>query len=159
LFQRATKTKRLKKVFGRNAYIIRGLLDVIGYKPGDIKIKINGEDVYNGKIWAGQIANTPTTGGGKVYIEGADPRDGELTFVYIPMENARRRQLPGLVSDLTDFANLPEAEVVRGVKTFELEGEVDLGYCGENIGRVNHVYGKILEGALTVLMPSDCAPA
>ncbi|TRO61940.1 hypothetical protein E2P64_00190 [Candidatus Bathyarchaeota archaeon] len=160
LFQRATKTKRLKKIFGKNAYIIRGLMDVAGYRPKDIRIKLNGDVFYEGKIWAGQIANTPTTGGGKVYMEGVDPRDGELSFVYLPVENAKRRELPGLISDLTDMVNMPQVRTIRGVRTFEIEsidpGDcVDVAYCGENIGRVNHVYGEVIKGALPVLVPSE----
>ncbi|GEM_PF-6375898 len=153
LFANACKTERLKKLFGSGAYIVRGVADIISYRPKPITIKVNGEQVYQGGIWAGQVANTPTTGGGRVYMDGVDPRDGELTLVYLPVENVRRRELPGLISDLTDMVNLEQVEVVRGVREFEIDGKVTLGYCGEYLGPVEHVSGRVIPRAAKLCVP------
>jgi hypothetical protein len=43
--------------------------------------------------------------------------------------------------------------VVRGVRDFEIEGKALLGYCGEYIGKVGHVRGRVLPGAVKLRFP------
>lgn len=158
------KWKKLKKL-GSTAYVLRGIAGILGENSTDLKISLEGrrleslnnsngqpEWVYEGNnhvvyddVWGGQILNTPTTGGGKLRIEGEVADDGRFAFIYMPCDSLSKLGLLRISNKLDKAVYLKGVSAFHGIEKMTLESEkgFDLGVDGEMyLDLVNHYSGQ-----------------
>lgn len=68
---------------GPMVFLFHSLLQILRYKPRNIRLRLDGEDVYDGPITAVAVANGAWFGGGMKVAPDADVADGLFDVVII----------------------------------------------------------------------------
>jgi len=144
----------LKKHFVSSTYLAKGVWDITRSKPQKMKITLDG-DSYDISLWAGQVANTPTTGGGKVVMPDVSINDG-YADLFLMDGNSPKRKLPGYTTKLDRMDEIPIMIKFNNVKEFEIEGSdmpLKFAYDGEYVGTVPSLHGRVVPDRLELYVP------
>jgi diacylglycerol kinase (ATP) len=145
----AQRAGGLKSALGPLAYAVGAVLAAVGDEPVDCRLRVDGEDVFDGRAWQVVISVTGAFGGGAQVAE-ATPVDGLLDVLVVPAGSRltlaplalrlRRREPTG-------------ARRWRGAKV-ELEGPRTLNVDGELVD-VGAVVAGCTPEAVRVVVPPE----
>lgn len=144
----------LKKHFESSTYLAKGVWDITRSKPQKMKVTLDGNS-YDIGIWAGQVANTPTTGGGKVVMPDVSINDG-YADLFLMDGDSPKYKLPGYTTKLDKMDEIPIMIKFNGVKEFEIEGDdmpLKFAYDGEYVGTVPSLQGRVIPDKLELYVP------
>ncbi|MFP3542513.1 diacylglycerol kinase family lipid kinase [Rhizobium sp. SIMBA_035] len=77
------EARRGRRLPGPMVFFYHSLMQILRYKPCKIRLRLDGEDVYDGPITAVAVANGAWFGGGMKVAPGADVSDGLFDVVII----------------------------------------------------------------------------
>ncbi len=77
------EARRGRRLPGPMVFFYHSLMQILRYKPCSIRLRLDGEDVYDGPITAVAVANGAWFGGGMKVAPGADVSDGLFDVVII----------------------------------------------------------------------------
>ena len=75
--------RRLKKTLGRLAYYLKGLVELSAVEPAEVQVKVDGREVFAGKIFLFLILNSPRAGNFPRLAPHASPDDGKMDLLII----------------------------------------------------------------------------
>jgi YegS/Rv2252/BmrU family lipid kinase len=75
--------RRHRRLPGRVVFFYHSLIEILRYKPCNVRLRLDGEDVYDGLITTVAIANGAWFGGGMKVAPDADVADGWFDVVII----------------------------------------------------------------------------
>ncbi len=146
----------LTRLVKARVYKIKGVWDFLfGRKDWPATVYCEGSKLVEASFYFGHIANTPTTGGGGIFVPGANVDDGKANVYLIarrPSENvylALLRHLPRLKEGVQE----PEVAYNNKCGTFKLVAPeaFPVGYDGEYIGNYRKLEGRVAEKSLKVI--------
>jgi len=144
---------RATKAFGgRVSFLLGTLRGITRYRPEQVRIRVNGEPVYQGPLVLGTAANGRFFGGGMQVAPRAEPADGVLDVVVIPGFSKARllRELPRLYRGT--HLEVPEVSFHRGqrIEAEAAPGRVWVEIDGEPLGTLPASI-EVLPSAISVL--------
>jgi YegS/Rv2252/BmrU family lipid kinase len=144
---------RATKVFGgRVSFLLGTLRGITRYRPEEVRIRVQGELVYEGPLVLGTAANGRFFGGGMRVAPRAEPADGLFDVVLIPGFSKPRllRELPRIYTGT--HLEVPEVSFHRGqrVEAEAAPGRVWVEIDGEPLGTLPASI-ELLPSAITVL--------
>jgi YegS/Rv2252/BmrU family lipid kinase len=133
-------------------FFCHSVLQILRYRPCNIRLRLDGEDVYEGPITAVAVANGGWFGGGMNVAPAADVADG--FFDVVVMRGAPRLKVVTLMNSIYSGAHLknPLVSVHRAklVEAWQIGSEVALiDSDGEAPGRLPARF-EVLPGALSL---------
>jgi diacylglycerol kinase (ATP) len=151
------RTASTTRLFGGSvAFLIATLKSVARFRPQHVRLRVDGELVYEGPLVLAAAANGRHFGGGMTVAPDAAIDDGRLDLVMITDLN--RRQLVARLPMLYRGTHIQDpAVLVRRGRVIEADaprGEVALEIDGEPLGGLP-ARVEVLPRALTVYGPSE----
>lgn len=118
-------TRRVKVLLGRGAYTLGGVVAAARLPRWQVWLEV-GADIWEGEALAVVVGNGPSFGGGRQLLPGADPADGMLDAIVVPLDTPRLELLRALArsrlpDELPRFAG-PSARIATGMPC-RLDGE------------------------------------
>jgi diacylglycerol kinase (ATP) len=114
----AKKTNLMKEKGGGGpfAYLINLFLGLVQYEHTDIKLSINGKEIFNGKIFTLSVGICKYNGGGMMQLPNAVPDNGMFDVTLI--RKASKFKVIANIKNLYDgsFVKIPEVEMFTGNK-------------------------------------------
>jgi YegS/Rv2252/BmrU family lipid kinase len=133
-----TSTSRWAKKLGEIAYVLMAPAVILGFRPREVAIAVDGVERGTRSLFTAMIANTENGGGGLRIAPGARFDDGALDLVEVG-DTSRLDVLLGVMPKLYSGSHVhhPKVRMSRGTSfrfTSDVETLVDLD--GETIGRL-----------------------
>jgi diacylglycerol kinase family enzyme len=142
-----------KALGGRASFLIGTLRAISRWRAAPVRLRVDGETVYEGPLDLAAVANGSFFGGGMQVAPGARSDDGLFDVVWIPGASRWKlvRNLPRLYDG--SHVRLPEVSVRRGVRV-EAEpllpgAQVWVEVDGEPIGQLPARF-ELLPGVLAL---------
>ncbi len=144
---------RATKAFGgRVSFLLGTLRGITRYRPEEVRIRVQGELVYEGPLVLGTAANGRFFGGGMQVAPRAEPADGLFDVVVIPGFSKPRllRELPRIYAGT--HLEVPEVSLHRGqrIEAEAAPGRVWVEIDGEPLGTLPASI-EVLPSAVSVL--------
>jgi diacylglycerol kinase (ATP) len=144
---------RATKVFGgRVSFLLGTLRGITRYRPEEVRIRLQGELVYEGPLVLGTAANGRFFGGGMQVAPRAEPADGLFDVVVIPGFSKSRllRELPRIYAGT--HLEVPQVSFHRGqrIEAEAAPGRVWVEIDGEPLGTLPASI-EVLPSAISVL--------
>jgi diacylglycerol kinase family enzyme len=139
-----------KWITGKAAYFVASTRALVGWKHKPVRVEIDGNTLYEGRILTAAVANGRAFGGGMMI---ADPGDGELDVVILG--DLPVMELASVSRTLYDGSHVGSKNVHTGrgrvVKITPMEASpVLLDVDGETPGRLPGTF-SVLPGAVSLL--------
>lgn len=133
-----TSRSRWAKKLGEIAYVLMAPVVILGYRPREVAISVDGVDMGPRTLFTAMVANTENGGGGLRLAPGARFDDGTLDLVEVG-DASRLDVLLGVMPKLYSGSHVhhPKVRMTRGTSfrfASDVETLVDLD--GETIGRL-----------------------
>jgi diacylglycerol kinase (ATP) len=117
-----------RRLPGPAVFFVHSLLQILRYRPCNVRLRLDGVDVYEGPITAVAVANGAWFGGGMKVAPGADLADG--LFDVVIMRGAPRLKVLSLLNSIYSGAHLKSPLVsthrARSVEAFPIGKEAAL---------------------------------
>jgi len=138
---------------GRAAFFLGTLRAMAAYHNHGIVLRVDGEEVYRGRILNVAIANGRFFGGGMMVAPDADPSDGKFDVVVLgDLGRAEAIALSGKIYKGTHVTS-PKVQVVRGsvvqAEPARGDAQVLIDMDGETPGRIP-LTARVAPGALRI---------
>lgn len=142
-----------KWITGKAAYFVASTRALIGWRHKGVRVEVDGEALYEGRILTVAVANGRAFGGGMMVAPMADPGDGLLDVVILG--DLPVMELAGVSRALYDGSHLSSKKVHVGRgKSVTITGtdgsDVLLDVDGETPGRLPGTF-SVLPGAVSLL--------
>jgi YegS/Rv2252/BmrU family lipid kinase len=141
---------------GKSSYVWSLLRSLLTYSNTHAVIEADGEEIFSGALYSGNIGICRFSGGGMQQVPAALADDGLFDITVI--RKLSRRKVVWNVRKLFDgsFVHLPQVSTHRaGMVRISSNEELLLEADGEVLGCAPMEF-RILPGALKVLVPGDC---
>ncbi len=142
---------RSTKIFGgRASFLIGTARGTLGYRARPLRLDVDGERVFEGRVLSVAVCNGQYFGGGMWVAPNADLSDGLFDIVVIPWRGVVRHSIEAGRIYKGTHLDVPGVRVFRGrVAAAECDGESLLDIDGESPGGLPSEI-RILPGALRV---------
>lgn len=133
-----TSRSRWAKKLGEIAYVLMAPVVILGFRPRDVAIAVDGIDMGVRTLFTAMIANTENGGGGLRLAPGAKFDDGLLDLIEVG-DVSRAGVLLGVMPRLYSGSHVhhPKVRASRG-RSFRFNSDVEtlVDLDGETIGRL-----------------------
>lgn len=147
------EARRGRRLPGPMVFFYHSLMQILRYKPCKIRLRLDGEDVYDGPITAVAVANGAWFGGGMKVAPGADVSDGLFDVVII--RGAARLRLLTLMMSIYSGKHVKSPLVsihrARLVEVWPAGEAAPVDSDGEAPGHIPARF-EILPGAVNLLV-------
>ncbi|MEK1873834.1 MAG: diacylglycerol kinase family protein [Rhizobium altiplani] len=152
IVQAVNEAPKGRRLPGPMVFFFHSLLQILRYTPRDIRLRLDGEDIYEGPITAVAVANGAWFGGGMKVAPDADVADGLFDVVII--RGAGRLKVLTLMNSIYSGGHLKSPLVsihrARLVEAWPIGREpVPIDSDGEAPGQLPARF-EILVGALSL---------
>ncbi len=139
IVQAVNEARKGRRLPGPMVFFLHSLLQILRYTPRDIRLRLDGEDVYEGPITAVAVANGAWFGGGMKVAPDADIADGLFDVVII--RGAGRLKVLSLMNSIYSGGHLKSPLVsihrARRVEAWPIGGDaVPIDSDGEAPGQL-----------------------
>jgi diacylglycerol kinase (ATP) len=154
IVQMVNEAREGRRLPGPMVFFYHSLMAILRYKPCNIRLRLDGEDVYDGPVTAVAVANGRWFGGGMLVAPDADVSDGLFEVVII--KGAARLRVLTLMSSIYSGRHVKSLLVsthkARVVEVWPTGGEPAPIDCdGEAPGRIPARF-EILPGVINLLV-------
>lgn len=137
LVAKKTNIMKAKGGGGPFAYLINLFLGLIQYRFAFLELKIDGKEVYKGKVFSMNIGICKYNGGGMMQLPYAEPDNGLFDITLI--KKANKLKVITNIKNLYDgsFVSMPEVETFKGKQISVLskpKNTIFLEADGESLG-------------------------
>lgn len=147
------EARRGRKLPGRMVFFYHSLREILRYKPLSIRLRLDGEDVYDGPVTAVAIANGAWFGGGMKVAPEVDVADGVFDVVII--KGAARLKVLTLMNSIYSGRHVKSPLVsthrARLVEVWPAGEPASIDSDGEAPGHIPARF-EVLPGAVNLLV-------
>lgn len=141
-----------KSRLGAVAYAVGAVRAALRGRPLEVRVRVDGEEVFGGRAWQAAIACGGAFGGGAA-TGGADPEDGRLDAIVVPAGSRLALARHAAAMRAGRLAELPDTLHARGAR-IELAGAERLNVDGDlrSVGG-GHAVATVQPRAFSVVVP------